>query len=336
MKIPRSFFLCIPAGFLLAAAAYAGLFFLQLGLPARQWTWLHAIVETKLKIAAATAGPKLLIVGGSSALYGLNAEEIERQTGVHAVNFGTNASLGTDVILHLTRQVCRPGDTVLLAFEYEPFLAGKLGGDTGDDLLVSYVLAYDVAYVRSLGFAQQFKLALLTPAGRLWDGLRAVFQKPRPDAVAAEFTRGVLADINSHGDQTGAVPEKRPAHSATRSAVCAVPAYGLPPSPPGFAAISEFCAWAKVNRVRVLATFPTLCHRPEYDTPAAQQMPAQFRALYASVGVPVLGEISEAMIPEEQMFDTYYHPLRSAALARTRRLLVHLAPRLGPMPGHAN
>ncbi len=103
---------------------------------------------------------------------------------------------------------------------------------------------------------------------------------------------------------------------------------GFPLSPSGFRAIREFCVWAKTNDIRVLATFPNLCHRPEYDAPEAKRMPAQFHEFYGSLGVPVLGEVSESMLPEEQMFDTNYHPLRTAAIARTQRLLVHLAPHL--------
>ena len=43
-----------------------------------------------------------------------------------------------------------------------------------------------------------------------------------------------------------------------------------------------------------------------------------------------VGELSESMLPEDQMFDTNYHPMRTAAIARTQRLLVHLAPHLRP------
>ena len=141
-----------------------------------------------------------------------------------------------------------------------------------------------------------------------------------------------MADIDAHGDMTGAVPEKRVANLPARTILSRVPAVGFPPSPPGFRAIREFCAWAKANDVRVLATFPNVCHRPEYDAPAAKKMPVQFREFYGSLGVPVLGELSESMLPEEQMFDTNYHPLRSAAIARTQRLLVHLAPHLRAKP----
>jgi hypothetical protein len=328
VKIRRSFFIALPLGLLISGALYFGLFFLQLGVPTTQWAWLHEIIEMKRKAAEAITKPKLLVVAGSSALYGISAEEIERQTGFPTVNFGTNAALGPDYILHVTRKMCRPGDVVLLAFEYEQYLFGNLTGDTTDELFIDYILGHDREYIRSLSFHTQLKLALLTSADRLWTGLRAVFQKPVQSAATVAFIREVLAGINSHGDQTNALPERRPADSAVRSMLTSIPAYGFPASVPGFPPIREFCAWAKANHVRVLATFPNTTHRPEYDLPAAKQMPVQFRAFYESLGVPVLGDISEAMLPEEQMFDSLYHPMREFALERTRRLLGHLAPYL--------
>ena len=331
MNIRRSFFIALPVGLLLTGAIYFGLFFLQLGIPTTQWAWLHEIIETKRKAAEKITKPKLLIVAGSSALYGISAEEIERQTGFPTVNFGTNAALGPAYILHVTRKVCRPGDVVLLAFEYEQYLFGNLTGDTTDELFINYILGHDREYVRSLSFQTQLKLALLTPSDRLWSGLSAVFRKPGQNAATAKFIRDVLADINSHGDQTSAVPGKRPGHSAVRSMLSYIPASGFPPSPAGLPPIREFCTWAKANNVRVLATFPNISHRSEYDLPAAKQMPVQFRAFFEPMGVPVLGDLSESMLPEEQMFDSLYHPMREFALARTRRLLIHLAPHLKPV-----
>ena len=330
MKVRRSFFIALPVGLLLAGVIYFGLFFLQLGVPTTRWAWLHEIIETKRKTAEAITTPKLLIVAGSSALYGISAEEIERQTGFPTVNFGTNAALGPDYILHVTRKICRPGDVVLLAFEYEQYLFGNLTGDTTDELFIDYILGHDREYVRSLGFRTKLKLALLTSTDRLWMGLRAAFQKPAENAAAVAFTKEILANISSRGDQTNALPDRRPAESAVRAMLSSIPAYGFPASVPGFPPITEFCAWAKLNNVTVLATFPNTTHRPEYDLPAAKQMPAQFRAFFEPMGVPVLGDISDAMLPEEKMFDSMYHPMRSAALERTRRLLVHLAPYLKP------
>jgi hypothetical protein len=327
VNIRRSFFICLPLGFVLAAAAYFGLFLLQLGVPSRS-TWLRRIIEKKISAASAITQPKLLVVAGSSALYGISAGEIERQTGFPAYNFGTNAALGCEYLLHLTRKVCRRGDTVLLAFEYETYIFGGRVGEASDEFYVNYVLGHDADFVRSLSAGDQFRLALVTPGERLWDGVRSVFRKAAPDAKAEDFIREMLADIDDHGDQTGAIPERRPEQSPGRTAPSGILANGFPPSPPGFRAIREFCAWAKANDIRVVATFPNLCRRPEYEAAAAKKAPAQFHEFYGSLGVPVLGGLSESLLPEEQMFDTNYHPMRAAAIARTQRLIVHLMPHL--------
>ena len=332
MRPRRFFFLSVAAGLLLTAGGYFGLFHLQLGVPTPQWAWLHGIIEKKRAAANSLTTPKLLIVAGSSALYGISAGEIQRVTGFPAVNFAANAALGPAYTLHLARQVCRPGDVVLLAFEYEPYTFGHLTGATADELFIDYILAHDVDYVRSLAPRAWLRLALLTPRKRLWAGLLAVFQRPGPDAKSEAFTREVLKDINDYGDQTSAVPEKRAATSSTRTLLSHILAYGLPPEPAGFQPIREFCQWARANRIRVVATFPNVCHRPEYDLPAAARTPGQLRAFYDSLGVPLLGDVSESILPESDIFDTMYHPMREAALARTRRLLVHLAPHLKPVP----
>jgi hypothetical protein len=328
VNIRRSFFIALPLGLLLSAAIYFGLFNLQLGVSTGHWAWLHEIIQKKEKAAAAITKPKLLIVAGSSALFGISAEEIERQTGYAAYNFGSNASLGPHYLLYLTRKICRPGDTVLLAFEYEQYYFGGLDGDAPDEFFIKYILGYDREYIQSLSFRMQFKLSLLTPGERFWSGLAAVFRKPKVDPAQVEIIRGALANITSYGDQKTALRELRPEHSPARTTLSYIPAYGFPPSPAGFPAIREFTAWARANHIRVLATYPNITHLPEYDLPAAKHVPAQFHALYESVGVPVLGDISESMLPEEEMNDTLYHPLYSAAIERTHRLLVHLAPYL--------
>ena len=335
MQVRRSFFISVLAGLLLTGAGYFALFFLQLGVPAKQLSWLHEIVREKRRIARAITKPKLLIVAGSSAFYGINAEEIERQTGFPAANFGTNASLGPAYTLHMAKQITRPGDVVLLAFEYEPYVFGGITGTTADELFISYILGHDPEYVRGLDFNLQLKLALLTPSDHLWRGLRAVFSAPKPDAAASASTTEILANMNSHGDQLGNVPAKRPANPAVRTVVCGALAYGMPESPPGFPPIREFCEWARRNNIRVLATFPNICQRPEYDLPPAKKTPQRLREFFDSIGVPMLGDAAEAMLPEEQMFDSPYHPLHAEAIARTERLLLHLSPYLKPPPADA-
>lgn len=61
--------------------------------------------------------PKITVVGGSSAAFGLDSEMLERCLGRKAVNFGLYANLGTKLMMDLSRENVREGDIIVLAPE---------------------------------------------------------------------------------------------------------------------------------------------------------------------------------------------------------------------------
>ena len=63
--------------------------------------------------------PKIVIVGGSSAAFGIDSAMIEKYTGMPVVNFGLYAALGTKLMLDLSRSGINEGDVVLIAPELE-------------------------------------------------------------------------------------------------------------------------------------------------------------------------------------------------------------------------
>ncbi|MGF1478094.1 MAG: hypothetical protein ACFB4I_01200 [Cyanophyceae cyanobacterium] len=82
-------------------------------------SWLRAMYEQKLAIAAATEAPqRLLITGGSGAHYTLDSELIEQQLGIPVINLGIDGPVGLNVILPSVLDQVRPGDVVLLIPEY--------------------------------------------------------------------------------------------------------------------------------------------------------------------------------------------------------------------------
>ncbi|MBE6613476.1 MAG: hypothetical protein E7632_13410 [Ruminococcaceae bacterium] len=64
-------------------------------------------------------GRKIVIVGGSSAAFGLDSTLIEKYTGMPVVNFGLYAALGTKLMMDLSRANIGPGDVVVLAPEMD-------------------------------------------------------------------------------------------------------------------------------------------------------------------------------------------------------------------------
>lgn len=63
--------------------------------------------------------PKIVIIGGSSAAFGIDSELIEKYTGMPVVNFGLYAALGTKLMLDLSRDGINEGDVVIIAPELD-------------------------------------------------------------------------------------------------------------------------------------------------------------------------------------------------------------------------
>jgi len=323
MKASWKFFAGLVAGFMLALGLAATAFCLNLGISTGSSRWAFELNQIKGRLAERTASPKLLLVGGSATLFGVSAREIQQQTGSRTVNLSTHAALGTAYILQLAQRAAKPGDTVLLVLEYELYNYGKVDQTWADRLLVDYLLARDPAFFYRLSLREQWTLFMLTSNGRLLEGLKNRLRDERPfddEGMGIYSTR----HLNKWGDLTRHTRAHRLAQRdpilRTQSAL----GRGLSEHALGFAPIAAFCRWAQTNHVRVLATFPNLCDRPDYHGPVAQRSVKIIEDFFSGLGVPVIGDYTDALLPEEEFLDTIYHPAEEAALARTQRLIPKL------------
>ena len=63
--------------------------------------------------------PKVIIVGGSSVAFGLDSALLEEQIGMPVINFGLYATLGTKIMMDLSKANINEGDIVVLAPEMD-------------------------------------------------------------------------------------------------------------------------------------------------------------------------------------------------------------------------
>jgi hypothetical protein len=325
MKPSWKFFAAIASGFALVVGFYAAEFSLNLGVPTESSRWCFEIYGKKRLAAEEITSPKLLLVGGSGTLFGLNARQIQNKTGFPTINFGTHAALSTDYILHQARQVARPGDTVLLCLEYDLYGFGQTDPITASDVNVDYIVSRDPAYFFSLSLLEKWNVFMATSDQRLILGLK---NRHRPQHRESNTVYDSKF-INEWGDQT--MHPKALQHSITNTPFMqekSILADNLPEQRASLEIIASFCEWARTNHIRVLATFPNLLERPEYYLPPAKRTAKNITTFFAGLDVPVLGDYTEALLPPDQFFDTTYHLTDEAALARTQRLLKYLAPYL--------
>lgn len=331
MKVNWKFITGLLAGFLLVLAVMWCAFLLNLGTPSGGSRWAYELNRRKKLIVDQTPAPRLLLIGGSATLFGLSAKEIEAQTGYRTINVGTHAALGTACILHVAQQDAKPGDTLVLALEYELYNYGKVKQSWAHKLLVDYLIARDPDFFRSLTWPEKWTVFMLTPTSRLIDGIKNRF-RPEPPYEDTGLGAYSVQNLNAWGDLTNHTREHRLANRESILQGKSALGRGLPEHPDGFDTIAAFCKWAETNHIRVLATFPNLSDREDYHGPVGQKSAQTIRDFFTSLNVPVVGDYTNALFPEDQFFDTMYHLTDEAALARTQILIPYLKAALSNAP----
>ena len=107
-------FLCIVLLLLLPVAAVGAVGFLT---PAQFDKTFLGEFDDKVARLEAVDGPKVVVIGGSSAAFGVDTELLEEMLGMPVVNFGLYATLGTKTMLDYSRHAIGEGDIIVIAPE---------------------------------------------------------------------------------------------------------------------------------------------------------------------------------------------------------------------------
>ena len=86
----------------------------QLGKAQSNNQWINEAIAYKTQLAHALSSPKIVVVAGSGAMFGIDSGTLETAYGRPAVNLGVNAGISLPAILHNAIPAIGPGDLVLL------------------------------------------------------------------------------------------------------------------------------------------------------------------------------------------------------------------------------
>lgn len=93
-------------------------FFLITGCGSKFGDSYVAALPLKYKVLVNTESPKIIIVGGSSAGFGIDSNLLRSRTGYNVVNLGLHAGFGPLFNTELAKDHINEGDIVLLGYEY--------------------------------------------------------------------------------------------------------------------------------------------------------------------------------------------------------------------------
>lgn len=188
MKFFTSFLSAIILGCIFWALLVLG----QSGKPTASSRWVFEAYQIKKQRANSLAGtPKIVIVSGSNALFGIDSQMLESAFSRPVVNGGINAGLLLPYILDSSKNLIGPGDVVLMPLEYPMY---NHEHEINPQLL-DYVIARDPDYFWKLSFLDKFRFLAGIDLNILWSSHIA-----GPDQAVE---RGLYGghNININGDQ---------------------------------------------------------------------------------------------------------------------------------------
>ncbi len=255
----------------------------------------------------------MVVLGGSGALFGIDAELIERKLGIPTVNYATHAGTGLDFILSRSKKILHHGDRVLLALEYE-----MLGDPSPIPLPMQwdYMWSYDKLGIIKMGWPAMIAI-YQTPISKyeksisnLWDILT---KKEQPIASFAWPFLSRNGDIRVLKAQLKDIGLAGPVDAAHPSKV---------------QVLREFVQWARSEGIELMATWPNgyLGEGKAVDQAAARMR--YLEDLYRKLGIPVLGAIQDFSFPHALYMETCYHVSPAGRRIRTEKLIQYLRPQL--------
>jgi hypothetical protein len=290
----------------------------QLGNATPSSQWVFDAYQHKHRAAQQVASPKVLIVAGSNAMFGIDSQQISAYWQRPTVNLAVNAGLGLSYILANAQRAAKSGDIIILPLEYALYVDSA----NANSQIIDYVVARDIPYWNSLPFAQKSAFLLGMSPERWLQGLRKM-----PEAPVTAGTYGAH-HLDAAGDQTFSGPENQQSHDLAAVQLATSPAkawhYGerATQETGAWDQIRQFASWAKAQHICIVAV-PTvlLDHASYHESPLEQQfylsLPDRVRAL----GLNYAGRPFDFMYPATHFFDTDHHLQDWARTIHTRKLV---------------
>lgn len=278
-------------------------------------SYLAALLD-KRRLLATQSEPRLVIVGDSSAAFGLDSGLIAHRVGRRPVNLGLMAALDIQWTLRDAEAGLRSGDVVLVQFTPVKFMESL---PSADNLL--RLLTVDPQSIHSWGWPH-FKDALERGAhlylARIATTGRRILLSPR--TVPEDGDREVLLriNLNANGDMVGhaSLPSRwnaagvRPFVFDEHKAVYSVSAVR---------AFSERCRARGVTVFLVSAPVPQGLWNL-----SGEEIEKLHRWMVAQTGLASLNEPAANVWPDGEFFDTQTHPGKALAGKHSKILAARL------------
>jgi len=342
----RTFALSVAGASVIAFGAYYCAFVYQLGAPIPASYDVANWISLKENTAQNTAGHRVLLIGDSSGVFGMDSPQLEKELGRPVVNMTLHGGLPLDWITNFAERNVRSGDIVIMPLAWPYYFRDF---DTPEDWMIDQIVAWDRDYFDSMSLLKKLKYLSAVNPQRLYDNLKIKIKAKKTlknfplrkilspqealkqyqeqyGGSTTQFSYSYL-NMNKYGDMLNTCGNVTSAISSLQVA---------PDSKVNTKALQLLKETAKniaslggtLYIVPSITVSDSQSQQPHYE----QALNSMLNQVKAS-GVNVLGEAKEFYFPPEAFFDTNFHLNCSYRSARTKALANILKPELKDVAG---
>lgn len=279
---------------------------------------LYSLIDKHERLDS-IAGPRLIFVGGSNLLFGLDSRRVEEELGMPVVNLGMHAGAGLRFMLNHTDNLVREGDVVVLSPEYAHFYERSPSTYDGQDELLTMVLDVYPAARQDLSLAHWLSLYRYFPnyvGNKYFNFFRFVL---KPKTRKGKFQVYMRDQLNPWGDVVGHLQVKNQPFPAVGEEQFEVDSRVLQH-------LNRYAEALREQGAQVYLT-PTAFQASSYqNTQATVEAIAQ--AWKENIDIEVLGTPWRYRFPDDMCWDSPEHLNHYGRELRTRYLIEDLRPRL--------
>jgi hypothetical protein len=299
--------------------------------------WVRELIAIKEKLANSISSPRIIFLGGSNVLFGIDAKQVEETTGVHSLNMGLHAELRLDRVLSIARDVARRGDILVLAFEHTYYSCAR---ESWDDWQLRNALAWDRSYFDNLPLVT--RIAAIFTAGNPFLPFNIITSRlgsiVAPNAYSDRIQALAPTEVIWERYRSGKSETSGFAYSAynvddrgdiKNSAGKEFTGAGIPINEPdnvcpfAISIIADFVTRMKESGIRVF-----VAHAPYLIDGAApagwQESENNFSRDVGSMGTTILDGREELFLPRAYFFNSGYHLNQIGRHERTNRMIMDL------------
>ena len=273
--------------------------------------WVAECLEKKTQ-AILNRSPTVVILSGSTALFGFSAKRLSEEYGVESVNAGVHAGLGLRYILDYGRKGFAKNRIFVLSLEYE------LYGKTNSDAAYLYqVIGFDPGYFRAMSLSRKIDLVRQIS---LADRARLLFASIRP-YPRRDIDGYQSRTLNAWGDETNNTVSNTPHDNLLKLRNAAPKKYSNNES--AWAEIEAFVSDAKQAGARVIITYPNI-YAKALDVDLNRGFFSELEARAFNLDIPIIGHPKDSTFDDDAAFDTIYHQNSIGQSRSTDQLILAL------------